>query len=147
MNAQLNRKSINLGQAGATLIVSMVILLAMTMLGVVAMQSTNMQTKMAGNSTHTTNAFQAAESAIEQAFATGGFNADGTAYSTSYNTTFGGNTDAAVTIDLVKDNTFAPGTSPGMTTYYFEISATGQVTNTGAIAVNRQGVTIVAGGS
>jgi len=50
-------------QRGAALIVSLIILLVMTLIGVTSMQTTVMQEKMAGNSRDLSTAFQAAEAA------------------------------------------------------------------------------------
>lgn len=52
---------------GSVLIISLLILLLMTILGLSAMQSTNLQERMAGNMNDRNLAFQAAESAIAQA--------------------------------------------------------------------------------
>lgn len=51
-------------QRGAVLIVSLVILLVMTLLGVTAMQGTTLEEKMAGNLRQRNIAFQSAESAL-----------------------------------------------------------------------------------
>jgi len=54
-------------QHGAALIISLIILLVMTVIGVTAMQVTVMQEKMAGNLRNKSVAFQAAESALRNA--------------------------------------------------------------------------------
>lgn len=54
-------------QQGAVLIVSLVILLVMTLIGVSSMQSAGMQQKMAGNSTARQVAFSVAEAALAKA--------------------------------------------------------------------------------
>ncbi|MFZ1324987.1 MAG: PilX N-terminal domain-containing pilus assembly protein [Candidatus Contendobacter sp.] len=51
-------------QRGSTLIVALVFLLAMTLIGVTAMQSTSQQESMAGNARERNLAFQAAESGL-----------------------------------------------------------------------------------
>jgi type IV pilus assembly protein PilX len=53
-------------QSGAVLVVSLIMLLVMTLIGVTAMRSTTMEEKMAGNSRDHAVAFQAAESALRQ---------------------------------------------------------------------------------
>ncbi len=53
-------------QRGAVLVVSLVLLLVMTLLGVSSMNSTTMQERMAGNLRDNNLAFQAAESALRQ---------------------------------------------------------------------------------
>ncbi len=50
-------------QCGAALVVSLIILLVMTLIGITSMQSTVMQEKMAGNARDLSTAFQAAEAA------------------------------------------------------------------------------------
>lgn len=54
-------------QRGAVLIISLIILLVMTVLGMTAMQSTVMEEKMAGSLRDKSLAFQAAESALRHA--------------------------------------------------------------------------------
>lgn len=49
-------------QRGAALVVSLIILLVMTLIGITSMQTTVMQEKMAGNARDLSSAFQAAES-------------------------------------------------------------------------------------
>lgn len=51
-------------QAGAVLIVSLIMLLLMTIIGVTAMQTTVLEEKMAGNTRDLTLAFEATESAL-----------------------------------------------------------------------------------
>ncbi|MCG6969683.1 MAG: hypothetical protein LJE85_07955 [Gammaproteobacteria bacterium] len=53
------------GQNGAVLIVSLIILLVMTVLGVAASGSANMELRMAGNNERINTTLQAAESAVE----------------------------------------------------------------------------------
>ncbi len=54
-------------QTGAALIISMILLLVMTLIGVTAMQSTVLEEKMAGNFRDRDVAFQAAEAALRYA--------------------------------------------------------------------------------
>jgi len=56
-------------QSGAVLIISLILLLIMTLLGVTTMNTTALQEKMAGNSQEVNRAFQAAETGLSQAFA------------------------------------------------------------------------------
>ena len=51
-------------QKGAVLIISLVLLLVMTLLGLSSMQSTSLEERMAGNERHANVAFQAAEAAL-----------------------------------------------------------------------------------
>ena len=55
-------------ERGAVLIVALVLLVALTLLGVSTMNTTQLGEKMASNSQRMTHAFQAAETALSQAF-------------------------------------------------------------------------------
>ena len=52
-------------QSGAALVVSLLILLVMTVIGISSMRTTNLQEKMASNTREREQAFEAAESALE----------------------------------------------------------------------------------
>lgn len=54
-------------QYGAVLVVSLIMLLLLTLIGVTGMQTTSMEEKMAGNTRDRSIAFQAAESALRDA--------------------------------------------------------------------------------
>lgn len=54
------------GQRGAVLIISLVILLILTILGMAAMSTSSLESKMAGNTQATAMALEAAESGIHQ---------------------------------------------------------------------------------
>jgi type IV pilus assembly protein PilX len=54
-------------QTGAALVISLLILLVMTLIGVTAMSSSNLEEKMAGNSRDTELAFEAAEASLRGA--------------------------------------------------------------------------------
>lgn len=55
-------------QKGAVLIVSLMLLLVLTVLGVTGLSNTSLEERMASNFHHTTLAYQAAESALEKLF-------------------------------------------------------------------------------
>ncbi len=83
-------------ESGAVLIVSMIILVILTLLGVTAMNTTSLQERIASNTQEQVHAFQAAETGLNQAFA------DNLAYdiSSTYTggatpTTFAGSADSA----------------------------------------------------
>ena len=61
-----NTQSFIATQRGAALIVAMVMLLAMTLLGVTAVRNTTLQERMAGNLRDSNLAFQAAERALRE---------------------------------------------------------------------------------
>jgi type IV pilus assembly protein PilX len=56
-------------QRGAALVISLIILLVMTLIGISAMQTTTLEEKMAGNLRDRNLAFQAAESSLQDAMA------------------------------------------------------------------------------
>ena len=63
----MKRMKLNRNQQGATLIVGLIFLVALTLLGVMAMKSTLLQERMAGGSRDHSLAFQAAEAALRDA--------------------------------------------------------------------------------
>jgi type IV pilus assembly protein PilX len=84
----MNRESVARRQQGAVLVISLIILLVLTVLGIAAMQSTTMEEKMAGNARNRDLAFQSAEAAlregeayIENLTTTTGFSGAGGLYS------------------------------------------------------------------
>ena len=60
-------------QRGAALVVGLLLLLVITLLAVAGMNSAAVEYIMAGNEQHRQNAFQAAETGIEQTIVSGGF--------------------------------------------------------------------------
>ncbi len=64
-------------QHGAVLIISLLILLVLTLIGVSSMNGSVMEEKMASNSQTATATFQKAESSIQQAFVTAQLNPPG----------------------------------------------------------------------
>lgn len=54
-------------QGGAVLVVALVLLIVLTMLGISAIESTKLETKMAANTTNYNRAFQTAEAGLSQA--------------------------------------------------------------------------------
>jgi type IV pilus assembly protein PilX len=60
-------------QRGAALVVGLLLLLVITLLAVAGMNSSAMEFIMAGNEQYRQNAFQAAETGVEQTFANGAF--------------------------------------------------------------------------
>lgn len=66
MNAQTNPPYSAVRQRGAALIVSLLILLVMTILGVASMQTTVLEEKMASNARDKQLSFQAAEAALRE---------------------------------------------------------------------------------
>jgi Tfp pilus assembly protein PilX len=86
-------------QSGTVLIMSLVILLILTILGITAMGTSSLEEKMSGNIQEGTHAFETAESGLNQAFSAAGalslsgtttntFNYDSNKYTASVDTTF-----------------------------------------------------------
>lgn len=132
-------------QAGATLIVGLVLLLVLTVLGVSGMSMSRLEVQMAGNAQFQQDAFQMAETAIDIAItasnfstggeviveATGGTDIDGTA-----TTRFRGTTP-------VPDIAFSMGTNSGsLAAFHFDIEAVGNGPGN-ASSVHRQGFYVV----
>jgi Tfp pilus assembly protein PilX len=55
-------------QNGAVLVVSLLLLLVLTVIGVTGLSNTNLEERMSGNFHHTTLVYQSAESALEQIY-------------------------------------------------------------------------------
>lgn len=62
-------------QAGAALVVAMILLIILTLLAISGMSTSTTELQMAGNEQYTENAFQAAETGIERTIANGAFDA------------------------------------------------------------------------
>jgi len=86
-------------QRGTVLIMSLVILLILTILGITAMGTSSLEEKMSGNIQEGTHAFETAESGLNQAFSAAGalslsgtttktFTYDSSKYTASVDTTF-----------------------------------------------------------
>lgn len=140
-------------QRGAALIVGLLLLLVLTLLAVAGMNSASLELVMAGNTQYYQNAFQAAETGIEQALVDGDFN-PGAAPQPIPDT----DPPTRATIADTED-TFAATITPQLggaaqpamwgsswdsfSTFHFEIESNGR-SHRGAQATNRQGVAIIA---
>jgi len=83
-------------QSGAILIVSMIILLILTLLGVTAMNTSSLQQRMASNTQEQVHAFQAAETGLNQAFSDNlAYDISGTYTGGATATAFAGSADKA----------------------------------------------------
>ncbi|NOY63549.1 MAG: hypothetical protein GXP10_10460 [Gammaproteobacteria bacterium] len=135
-------------QRGAVLIVSLVMLLITTMLGVTAISSSRMGEKMAANAMNRNVTFQAAESAIEnavadtnnllQAISAGDAGVNDTLDINSSDVAATSNTryqgaGLAVGFSLAAD-------SSGFSAYRFEITGTGAISALNAQTVSAQGI-------
>jgi type IV pilus assembly protein PilX len=131
-------------QRGAALVVGLVLLAVITLLAVAQINSVSLELKMAGNSQYQERAFQAAETGIEQALATGLFAIpqprDGELHenvpissSEQFSTTLTADLDGAAQPPVWGNswNSFS--------SYHFAIRSTG-MSSRGAQAIHSQGV-------
>lgn len=131
-------------QQGAALVIGLILLLVLTVLAISGVNSASLEFFMAGNEQFRQNAFQAAETGIEQALVQGQFSVAGPP--TDIETIPGSNTPSdaySAVISKPLGNTPQPaiwGNSwDSFSTFHFDITSTGQSVRS-AQAVNVQGV-------
>ena len=132
-------------QAGAALIVALILLLVITMLGISAVSTSRLEILMAGNSQFSQQAFQAAESAIEAEIALGDLSTSlnrSSAYNYPNNASANTQTNYVIAGEVP-----AGGYSLGASfkAYHFETDATGTAPRN-ATSRHRQGFYIVGPG-
>ncbi len=141
-------------QRGAALVVGILLLLVLTLLAISGMNTATLELTMAGNTQFHENAFQAAETGIEQALVLGAFNPSGgterlpaTADTTTPIPDTGGNDRFFATIAPQLGGLAQPaiwGSSwDSFSTFHFEIQSNGQSTRNAA-ATTVQGVAVIA---
>ena len=115
-------------QEGAALVVGLILLVVVTVLAVSGMNTATTELAMARNNQNYENAFQAAETGLEQALARG-------QYSTLANVNFQQNVNANDTVTatiqfedstLVPDRAFSLGVGSGIAAYHFLATATAE---------------------
>jgi type IV pilus assembly protein PilX len=117
-------------QAGATLIVGLVLLLVLTVVGVSGMNTATMEITMAANTQFQQDAFQAAEDAIDIALTNRNYTTNPADARNTVN--WLGNADydrRAQTVYLEGRNTIAPGSSfgpGGIEAFHFDITSVGR---------------------
>lgn len=116
-------------QRGAALVVGLVLMLALTVLGISGMNSSTLELTMAGNTESADDAFQAAETGINIAMAQGNWS---TAAPTVVGVTSLGDgtyktqaTTKATACTIVPDRAFSAGVGGGVMAWHFTIRATG----------------------
>lgn len=87
-------------QSGTALVMSMVVLVILTILGLSAMRVSVMETRMAGNIQDSTIAFQAAESGLAKALNTGGSFSIHSVVTEKFNFNFGKSTVETSFVDF-----------------------------------------------
>ena len=141
-------------QEGAALVVGLVLLVVVTVLAVSGMNTATTELAMARNDQNYENAFQAAETGLEQALAQGRFN---TLSNVNFVLNVNTNDSVNATIQfedstLVPDRAFSLGVGSGIAAYHFIATATaeskregvaGGITDRDASAVHTQAFYIV----
>lgn len=136
-------------QAGAALVVGLLMLLVLTVLAVSGMNTASLDLMMAGNTQYSQNAFQAAESGIERALVANDFNPDPNLDpETQADVPLGVGKYTVVTTPMLDGMDQPPLPSSGSNgqkyvTYHFEIDSTG-TSQRGATARNIQAVAVLA---
>jgi Tfp pilus assembly protein PilX len=115
-------------QDGAALVVGLVLLVVITVLAISGMNTATTELAMARNDQNYENAFQAAETGLENALAQGTFNT-----LANTNLVYNINTNDSVTSTiifedstLVPDRAFSLGVGSGISAYHFNVIATAQ---------------------
>ncbi|MDG2375124.1 MAG: pilus assembly PilX N-terminal domain-containing protein [Woeseiaceae bacterium] len=141
-------------QGGAALVVGLVLLVVITVLAVSGMNTATTELAMARNDQNYENAFQAAETGLEQALAQGRFN---TSNNVNFVLNINANDSVNATIQfedstLVPDRAFSLGVGSGISAYHFIATATaeskragvaGGITDRDASAMHTQAFYIV----
>jgi type IV pilus assembly protein PilX len=132
-------------QRGAALVVGLILLLVLTLLAVSGMNSASLEFIMAGNEQFRANAFEAAETGIEQSISLGTFNPGAAAQ--ALNGTNTANDLWASTVTPALNGAPLPAiwgfSWNSFSSYHFEIQSTGTSTR-GGQAINTQGVAVIA---
>lgn len=130
-------------QRGAALVVGLLLLVVLTLLAISGMNTASLELIMAGNETYRQNAFQAAETGIEQALQSGTFDP---------NDSFDADDDISDTdsyrYEITAPINHALGGFPGASadkysTFHFEIESAGAAARNAA-STHVQGVAIIA---
>lgn len=141
-------------QEGAALIVGLILLVVVTVLAVSGMNTATTELAMARNNQNYENAFQAAETGLEQAISQGRFN---TLANVNLQQDIGANETVSSLIEfedatLVPDRAFSLGVGSGISAYHFLATATadsrregiaGGVTDRDASATHTQAFYVV----
>ena len=123
-------KNINLHskQQGAALVVGLVLLVVVTVLAVSGMNTATTELAMARNDQNFENAFQAAETGLEQALSQGRFNTLGVV-ALNQNVSATDDVNSTITFEdstLVPDRAFSLGVGSGIAAYHFIATATAE---------------------
>jgi type IV pilus assembly protein PilX len=150
----MNKVNLQGKQNGAALVVGLVLLVVVTVLAVSGMNTATTELAMARNNQNYENAFQAAETGLEQALAQGRFN---TLAAVNLVQNVNANDSVTSTIEfedstLVPDRAFSLGVGSGIAAYHFLATATadskregvaGAATDRDASAIHSQAFYVV----
>ena len=132
-------------QQGAALVIGLILLLVLTLLAVSGMNSASLEFIMAGNEQYRANAFQTAETGIEQSMSQGAFNPSSVFENLNGATTVNDSWAALVRRQLggVPLPAMWGNSWNSFSTYHFEIISTGSTSVRSARAINTQGVAVI----
>ena len=137
-------------QRGAALVVGMLLLLVLTLLAISGMNTASLELAMAGNMQYHENAFQAAETGVEQALVLGTFNPGSAAErlpaagtTTIPSTSDGFFTTITPQLGGAAQPAFWGDSWDSFSTYHFQIDSNGQSVRN-AVATTVQGVAVIA---
>ena len=146
--------SLQRNQDGAALVVGLILLVVVTVLAVSGMNTATTELAMARNDQNYENAFQAAETGIENALAQGAFNTIANV-NIAQNVNANDSVTALIEFEdatLVPDRAFSLGVGSGISAYHFLATATaeskregvaGAVTDRDASAIHSQAFYVV----
>ena len=138
------------GQKGAALVVGLILMLVLTLLAVSTMSTATMEFRMAQNMQYSENAFQAAETSLDTALASGNWSTNNPIVipqalipgsSGDYN-------QSVTTFDIatnVPTGGFSMGAGAGFAAYHFDVASIG-TSNRGATSAHTQSFYIVGPG-
>lgn len=146
-NSPIQSSFIRRAQGGAALVVGLLLLLVLTLLAISGMNTASLELVMAGNTQYHQNAFQAAETGIEQALINDEFNPGLAPQRTADVIISGAPSDKFTTETTSQLNGKAMPALWGsswddFSTYHFEIESVGTSARN-ATATNRQGVAVI----
>ena len=141
-------------QSGAALVVGLILLMVLTLLAISGMNGATLELQMAGNAQYSENAFQAAETGIEEAMREARLNgvntanvdpeateAVGDSETDHYTILTRHNVDNGVT--KVPSGGFSMGVGKGFSAYHFDVTSTG-TSSRDATETHVQGFYVVA---
>lgn len=140
-------------QTGAALVVGLILLVVVTVLAVAGMNTAITELAIARNDQNYENAFQAAETGLEQAIALGNFSTSGAPVQIVNDINANDSVQAVVQFEdstIVPDKAFSLGVGSGIAAYHFRATATaesvrdsGGTTDRDASAVHTQAFYII----